>query len=1345
MKRHRQRLLSIFLSLVFFLQAIFSIGGGVLADNPKPQNLPSEDEAVAEDGNVLTQAGEPGSALEITGKEAGSPLRVDLRVVHVNGQDELDDQTEFDVGESIKAAVDITVSGSGEKINNPWGMIKVPKKKSIDKPMKIDSKNAYQSLLVEDKDNWYILYKFTEFTGGSRYTFPFPFSFKESANDGDTVTVEASILDASKVDDPGNEDPKISLVNALSCPALYSAKKTYTARKVIAKYDGTWLWARNGSLVAGQNKRLYHYTVEIDKGKKTTSEQGFPISLVASATIDHTKYSGKYVLEKAKNLSFTMSLPEGLEPDIASMEKIAYYVNPSFDKANKRLTFQVNNPEAGGAWAWRNNLSGITFDVPFLAKSMSFNKEYEVTMTCVVNAGEENRQLPESSTRFIFHPIEFKSTGDLIVFKDNLTGKQNDPFPYFLTEGHYTIVNDRIYDRSGRDMTDLGMTYTLKVYNRNNGSTMMNPEGGQASTITCIRDILLDDEGKDNRLYYKSFTLQRIAFVGWPGVTYSEDQQKQRVEDLMTSFTKTPNTLYGVKRDGTEVVLAKNVKYQETVTIDDRAGEYYQLNLKFDQPITLDNALLEFYTQAFPTQKEREYFKNGTYADWNQYTGSGSVYNTPSGEPMIKPIARDNRQWGYTYLGPIQPIMSFYGAKNRVLTYNVQGSNVNLPVNVSANYDIFGANWGPWIDKPIKNTKILVLLPPEFHYGNKTSLADYASKNIGEPTVIANYKNTGREALLYSIPDFYPKKEGVVSSGSLMLMPTVTATPYAKNGMNTVDYYLIYENNDVIKPQLPAMGYTDVLDLDEDGDTQEQFMSQRSTIDYIPPSELMVTKQAGLDPQSLTTFATGDMGEVFFYNIKIFNNTYADCFSASVLDVLPYVGDHSIVADKQGQYLARNSKYPVQLVRFLEDLPENSEVIKKFAVTYQLTEQGENLESVRDSEWLTKQEVLDQKKQASDVKSFRLQLKKDESIPPRTEVNILVPGSIPMSPSLSDGDLTVNTCALSTDGTIYAEANKVNVTFATYQVSGIVFDDLNENGLLDVTENGVVNRTVELIDKATGAVALDQNGKPYRVQTDAEGKYAFKVYRRGEYSVRFIKQNSDEFIAEQTKDNDVKTINGNEGTTEEKNLNPLMKTAVFNAAILDKGVEISVTKFWKDSHGKDMVKPPVQEVIVQLLQNGVPMPGKTLTLKAEENWTGKFPSMERTDAGGKAYTYSVQEVGVNEDDQIRLNGKRFMVSVTGTVEDGFIVTNTEKTFRPWKPSDNSENATSSSDVSEQPDFSENPVESSVSPTNESAKKTHKAKNNKAPRTGEITLLMALCGMGIVSIAAYATLKKRGRE
>lgn len=398
-----------------------------------------------------------------------------------------------------------------------------------------------------------------------------------------------------------------------------------------------------------------------------------------------------------------------------------------------------------------------------------------------------------------------------------------------------------------------------------------------------------------------------------------------------------------------------------------------------------------------------------------------------------------------------------------------------------------------------------------------------------------------------------------------------------------------------------------------------------------------------------------------------------------------------------------------------------------------------------DGEWLTKDEVLQQGKKASDIKSFRIQLKEGEKIPARIEFNVLVPALLPMNPSLPEGTLSVGTCALSTDNILYAEANKVNVTFTTYQVSGIVFDDNNENGLRDKDENGVANRTVELIDKKTGDVALDENNQPYSVQTDANGKYTFKVYRRGEYSVRFIKRNSDVFMDKQTQDNDVKTINDNVGTTAEKTLNPLMKHAVFNAAILDKGVEISVTKFWKDSHGKDMVKPPVQEVIVQLLQNGVPMPGKTLTLKAEENWTGKFPSMERTDAGGKAYTYSVQEVGVNEDDQIRLNGKRFMVSVTGTVEDGFIVTNTEKTFRPWKPSDNSENATSSSDVSEQPGFSENPVESSVSPTNESAKKTHKAKNNKAPKTGEITLLMALCGMGIVSIAAYATLKKRGRE
>lgn len=1340
----------------------------MLADNPKPQNTPSEEETFLEEANILTQTDGSVPSAETDRKKAGSPLKVNLRVVHVNDEDKIDDQTEFNVEESIKAAMDITVSGSGEKINNPWAMVKVPKKESITKPTLIGSSNAYQSLLVEDKDNWYILYKFREFIGGSRYTFPFPFSFQESANDGDTVTVEASILDASQVVDPENENLKRTLENALSCPVLYSATQTYKARKVLAKYDNTWLWARYGRVVESQDKTLYHYDVEIHQGEETTSKKGFPLFLVASATIDETKYTGTYFLEKAKNLHFTMFLPEGLEPDIEAMKNIKDCEHPSFDEKNRTLTFQVKNPKAWGKSWMRNNLSGTTFEnIPFLAKMMRFDTEYNVKMTCVVNAGEkEERTLPESSTRFIFHPIVIQPKGKLIVIKDNLNGNKNEPFPYSLTEGQYAIVNDRIYDRSGRDMTDLGMTYTLKVNNKNNGSMMTNPESGKASEITCISDILLDDAGEDKSLYYKSFTLQRIAFESWSDDTYDEDQKQQRVDNLMTAFANTPNKLYGVKQDGTEVMLAENMKYQETVKIDDRAAEYCKLNLKFDKPITLDNTFLEFYTQTFPTQEEQEKFKNGTQVDWKKYTGSALVYNTSPGEATITPIARDNRLKGYTFLGPIHPIFSLYDAKDQELPYRAEGSEINLPITMSANYDILGANWGPWVDKPIQNTKILILLPPEFHYGNKTSFAYPAAQNIGEPTVIANYKNTGREALLYAVPDFYPKKEGVKDSGALKLVPTVTATPYAKNGTNTVDYFLVYENNDIIQPQSTIMAYTDVLDLDEDGDTQEQFMHRMSTINYIPPSELMVSKQAGIDPQHLTTFATVDMGEAFLYNIKIFNNTYADCSSASLLDVFPYVGDHSIVADKQGQYPARGSEYPVQLAGFLEDLDENSEAMKKFDVTYQLTPQGKDLESVRDGQWLTKEEVLEQRKAASAIKSIRLQLKDGEKIPSKTEFNILVPGIIPMNPSLSDGALAVSTCALSTDGKIFAEANKVNVTFATYQVSGIVFDDLNENGLLDNNENGAVNRTVELIDKGTGEVALDRNDKPYRVQTDVEGKYIFKVYRRGDYFVRFTKWDNDVFIAKQTKDNDVKTRNGNEGTTVEKNLNPLMKTAVFNAAIHDEGMDIPVTKVWKDSHGKDMAKPPVEEVIVQLMQNGTPMSDKTLTLKAEEDWTGEFKAIERTDAEGKAYAYSIQEVGVNKDGQIRLNGKRFMVSIKGTAEDGFVVTNTEKASRPWIPSDNSENASSSSAAQstessyssvqsvlpessappEDPVLPENPIESSASSSiDESKEVAHTPKKTIAPKTGEITLLATLCSVGIVSIAAYISLKKKERE
>ncbi len=107
---------------------------------------------------------------------------------------------------------------------------------------------------------------------------------------------------------------------------------------------------------------------------------------------------------------------------------------------------------------------------------------------------------------------------------------------------------------------------------------------------------------------------------------------------------------------------------------------------------------------------------------------------------------------------------------------------------------------------------------------------------------------------------------------------------------------------------------------------------------------------------------------------------------------------------------------------------------------------------------------------------------------------------------------------------------------------------------------------------------------------------------------------------------------------------------------------IDVTKVWDDDDDADGIRP--DSVTVRLLADGTPT-GKTLTLSADNNWSGSFKDLD-VYANGKKITYTVEEVGVPSG---------YEVEVTGDAESGFDVTNTHEPEKPGpkKPKPNKPN------------------------------------------------------------------------
>ena len=129
--------------------------------------------------------------------------------------------------------------------------------------------------------------------------------------------------------------------------------------------------------------------------------------------------------------------------------------------------------------------------------------------------------------------------------------------------------------------------------------------------------------------------------------------------------------------------------------------------------------------------------------------------------------------------------------------------------------------------------------------------------------------------------------------------------------------------------------------------------------------------------------------------------------------------------------------------------------------------------------------------------------------------------------------------------------------------------------------------------------------------------------------------------------------------------------AITNTHGIEK-TSVPVQKVWSDGDDQDGTRP--DKVKVQLYRSldgdqAMPVAGYYLTLDASNGWKDSFANLP-VKVGGKAATYSVQEVDVPDG---------YQSSVTGNAADGFIITNTleggpEKTSvsvaKNWDDADN---------------------------------------------------------------------------
>ncbi|MBF1211974.1 SpaA isopeptide-forming pilin-related protein [Gemella morbillorum] len=1154
---------------------------------------------------------------------ADGTLKTQLRIINLNGDGTIDENTEFWVNKDIPAAADLTVSGTGVNIQNPKLKITVQKTNSTTRPEFVDSQKAVKNERTEDNDNYYMTYSFDRLNGGAKLTFPMPFKFLESANKGDTVTIKEELFDENG-----------GLID--------SATKTYVANKVGYTFNDSSVYADTPDQLQqlidpskpAKNNTLFVRKVDdyTDSDKTKEDGEGTQVNSYYNFTVkDTATVDPNATYMSPENIKIELKLPEGVDVMDGRF---------SFDPATRTATRIVNKPSLDRVWKGSYNEIVYWFGTGLLFKGKKYNEVINIEAKFTVNAGlADEKKLPDRTLpiKLEKNKLTFGAQRWTEVLKYKLNAQGNDPVPNRVNNGVYTLYNNKLFDDWNNDQTDNGLMYITRIGNENNGSSPTNPGGGIRLHLWEIEDVLMRDKPvqDEKKIYYKYFQLGKVEKFRDRGG--DDTRRQQLVDDAINQVNSTPNKLYGIKEDGSKVELASNIKLGQRVDINDTTGQYTRLSLVFERPISLDNTALFYYTGAYPSEKEIKKFEDGEYDKEQYYYGSEHIVAEEAENATTKENAKKsegNSIWAWTGLRLPTPkayIGNFNGTG--VLPYKADGTYADIHLDHASLRGRYGA-WGPYLGKPVTNPKIIYLLPAEFSFVKTKAIATNGidKSKIGEPEVIKNFRNTGRTAVIYSLPDITPTLED--KNDTIWMDLQIEASPYAKQGNNQVDVFYTYDNNDIIQPWNDDQTYVDELDLDGDGNKKEKFTHRKHDINFIPPLELLMYKNVGLTTDNMRYAEVGDVGEPFYWKVSINNNTISEVTDISFIDTLPFVGDHVITPNKKGEYKERGSKFMTPLANSLESVKANEEVLKNFDVYYQLKPQN-ILETVRDGEWLSKDQVTD----FSQVKSIKVMLKPGAKLASKTTVDFYIPSKIPFDTTLTETQTANNSVAISTDKYSYSEANTATIGVARYTIKGTVFSDFNKDGLMTDNEEKLSGYKVELIDKKTGDVAVDVNGQKLETTTDNEGKYTINAYKRGDYFVRFTKLSDEDVL---TKSND--KANGNNATEEiagtkfvktaDFALSPTNNNIVKNAGF--EGTKRDVTVEKVDSQlNQDGSKKYLANAIFELKQNGTVVDTQTTDQNGRAVFKGvKFGSyklVETKAPTGYAAVNTEKDITVDEN------------------------------------------------------------------------------------------------------------------
>ncbi|NEW65599.1 Cna B-type domain-containing protein [Carnobacteriaceae bacterium zg-84] len=993
----------------------------------------------------------------------------------------LDDQTKFDTGST--ATVYVSATGSSETTDSPYSLVYLDKTK-FNQPNSenVSTAEGLSSVEITENETHYIIrLNYTLLAAGASISVPF---------------------------------------NAiLTNRAWYKGEKSTIKTELYSKNNV--LLSEDSSVTLEANTRVYYVFIA---GEKYPSSGLFDV-FDKDTDETHTKLSSDYIDTMRVSVSgdfYSKTLGDSRSTKI----EISVPEHVIFDPT------LPNNRE----WTYNSETKTVSMIVPTISKDEYKHVDFKYSNDFTIG----DKVVYNVTRQFV------NEKG--VVVDDGRQVNSTDRTHQYIATNSAGIIQKQALDRKiatgDKD---------VRVFDEDNFQTF------EWDIAWGFKDQLDGQDSSNLRVVFKSIEDSPheniLAFKGYKYVLHYKDHY-----DESTIAALSANKLIGILPDGTEEVIATNIKPTEATGNDafrNYVGakystipfqeipvkEYKTVKLVFDKEVSIPyyrqtQIHLQYQTQLTKAGHElvkttlRERLEKGStdpYPVINKFSSTSSVGNGNS------PITDEKNK---IYLVGNSANISVF--ENILLINGTSRSTAALVGDTVRPLTRFKIAQNRTIQSNMMEQGKVIFLVPEGLEFQEFSVFDDERLKVDTENydIIYNYKNTGKTAYIFPVTLTQTEKDETLY---MYMGPIFKATRELAEGSNSIETYLSWTNNERNGEEAWYLGSNpDELDTNDNGKTDDKIVKATNKFSFAPPKELIITKTVKLPEETqYTSGANVDGTGTANYKVSLINVLDNPVSNISIIDVLPKLDDLQTVANQDGDYLPRETEFPVTL---------NGPIVatENYDVYYSTDTPKQTLSENARSTWLSADQVSD----FSKVTMFKAVMKQGYMLNSGNTDSLTFDVAVPSTVSVTDKQKAVNTAAYyyGNDITSAVESKRAILLFNEYTVRGTIFDDVNKDGIYNGGDTLVPERKVTLY-------SVSQDGTEKEIaatKTNSNGQYTFEdvVELRGNYKVKVTLEDEETVATLVPSTDNIIGTDINDRAENSFTLSPTQKVKVVNAGLV---------------------------------------------------------------------------------------------------------------------------------------------------------------------------------------------------